>query len=187
MKKIIPLIILMIFTKNTLSSQNLGFELSGSFYSPIDSRYSATSTGMSLNIKVDTDLTMGFKTEEYSVKAEESGVSDTHNITVQTIFAYYSLYKKNEFSVDTGIGIGNANTSDFNATATITPLTSPVIEVSGKISFFPKKDKIQPFIFTEISQKFIRQFTVNNPFGGTSKRLNNFDGLNIKFGIGIWF
>lgn len=171
------------------SGAGVGFDIIGNYYQPTDSRYQGVGTGVGLNIRFDDSLTMGYRVEELNVRAEDTvggnQVVDNFSVIIQGITAYYRTLQGERSAVDFGLWTGAATTSDFNAAGT-TGMTSPMIEPMGRL-VYSVYNKVETHVMFGLGYRFIPRFTLANPFGGSSSRLNNFSGLDINFGVGVSF
>jgi hypothetical protein len=179
-------------TGNTTSSVGLGFDILGSYYMPVDTRYQGIGTGYALNVKLDDSLTMGYRVEELDVRGEDTTAANvlvTCNpvVTMQGITAYYRTLSSDRMAVDFGIWMGEATASTFNSAGTLA-LTSPLLEPLGKITY-TSSGKVDAHVSLGVGYRFIKKFTLptNVAFAGCVKPLSNFDGLEINFGVGVMF
>lgn len=175
-------------TSKSVSAEILGFDILGSIYHPSDSRYQGIGSGIEINIKLNDSVTMGYRTEELNVRAEDTvsgaSVSDNHTVTMQGIVSHYDIGTVGSFNGNVGLWLGKATTSDFNAVGT-TAMSSPLREPFLRITY--EGPLCLLYAVLGVGYRFIPDFNLNTPFSGTSSRLNNFDGFDLTFGLGLGF
>lgn len=169
---------------------SLGFDILGSFYNPRDSRYQGVGTGVGINIKMDDSLTLGYRVLELHVRGVDAvaGVQVLSNATVtnQGITGRYSVIRINNVEGAVGLWMGASTTASIGAAAATPAQTSPFLEPELGFSY-STEGKIQTSLKLGIGYRFVRNFQSATPFGAGSAILQNFDGLDLTFGVGVAF
>ena len=174
----------------TGNAAGLGFDMIGSFYMPSDSRYSGIGSGVNITLKMDENLTLGYRVEELNVRGEAAvaGVKVTNNSNVifQGINAFYRTFNSERVSADIGLWMGSAVTANIGAGAATPAQQSILLEPQGRI-VYSTSGKVDSRITIGIGYRFVPSFNTLTPFGGTSLELKNLNGLDISLGVGICF
>lgn len=175
------------------SAAGLGFDMIGSFYTPADSRFSGVGSGVNITIKLDDNLTMGYRVEELSVRGEESlaGVKTTgnNNVMFQGINAFYKTYSGEKMSVDLGLWMGSAVSDCIGSAAVGDAQQSLLLEPQGKITY-TTSGKVDTRVTIGVGYRFVPGFNATGPnvlAAGSTKELKNFNGLDLSIGVGLSF
>ncbi|MFA6434543.1 MAG: hypothetical protein WCW52_07605 [Elusimicrobiales bacterium] len=171
----------------------LGFDMTGSFYMPADSRFSGVGSGVNITIKVDDNLTMGYRVEELSVRGEETvaGVKTTGNNSVmfQGINAFYRTATFDKVSVDLGLWMGSAVTDVLGSAAVGDAQQSVLLEPQGRI-VYATTGKVDSRVTVGLGYRFVPGFNATGPnvlSAASTKELKNFNGLTLSLGVGLGF
>lgn len=172
------------------NSAGLGFDMTGSFYLPSDSRYSGIGSGVNVTLKMDENLTMGYRIEELNVRGEASvaGVKVTDNVNVmfQGINAFYRTYTSDKVTADIGLWMGSAVTSCIGLLAATPAQQSVMLEPQGRL-VYSTAGKVDSRITVGVGYRFVPGFNTLTPFGGASKELSDFNGITLSLGVGLGF
>ncbi|MCX5783376.1 MAG: hypothetical protein NTW04_02910 [Elusimicrobia bacterium] len=173
------------FAFNTWAScasvTGLGFDIYGSFFNAADSRFQGFGTGVSFIAQIDQDVTLGYRTEQMDIKGEDTGFENINgNFRLHSLIGTYRLLSLGGVSVEGGVIVGYISDLDI-------PLSSMLIEPMGRIIYSVTKGTVDGRIIIGAGYRFARDEEDPSPFGKGSETLENLDGFEINFGVGLTF
>ncbi|MCX5783247.1 MAG: hypothetical protein NTW04_02235, partial [Elusimicrobia bacterium] len=169
MKKLIATLVLVAAMAPVASAAGagLGFDIFGTLYTPSDSRFQGIGTGVTLNIKVDDNLTVGYRAREIELRFEDGDESYNSTMRSHGIIAMYKAFSLDKMSIEGGLFVGNGRDANLY-------ISTPVIEPMARL-VYTTVGKIDTRIFVGVGYSFARGAHTDSGIGESDKPLDNMD------------